>query len=82
MATPAAPRRTPKRRLVRGHVPNDPRETGRMVYVKDVHPDDVALCLELDRFPFAMAATLEDSLMVLRPYAVPRLAVDSPGRGF
>ncbi|MER6956384.1 2-phosphosulfolactate phosphatase [Streptomyces sp. NPDC000618] len=32
-----------------------------------VHPDDVALCLELDRFPFAMAATLEGSLMVLRP---------------
>ncbi|MGW6145173.1 2-phosphosulfolactate phosphatase [Streptomyces sp. NPDC055140] len=31
-----------------------------------VHPDDVALCLELDRFPFAMVATLEDSLMVLR----------------
>jgi len=36
-----------------------------------VHPDDVALCLELDRFPFAMVATLEDSLMVLRPCAVP-----------
>lgn len=35
------------------------------------HPDDVALCLELDRFPFAMVATLEDSLMVLRPCAVP-----------
>ncbi|MFI8946600.1 2-phosphosulfolactate phosphatase [Streptomyces sp. NPDC053750] len=34
-----------------------------------VHPDDVALCLELDRFPFAMVATLEDSLMVLRPSA-------------
>ncbi|MFI6537977.1 2-phosphosulfolactate phosphatase [Nonomuraea sp. NPDC050547] len=32
-----------------------------------VHPDDVALCLELDRFPFAMVATPEDSLMVLRP---------------
>jgi 2-phosphosulfolactate phosphatase len=32
-----------------------------------VHPDDVALCLELDRFPFAMVATAEDSLMVLRP---------------
>ncbi|MFB7361081.1 2-phosphosulfolactate phosphatase [Streptomyces hydrogenans] len=32
------------------------------------HPDDVALCLELDRFPFAMAATLEDGLMVLRPH--------------
>ncbi|MFE6961568.1 2-phosphosulfolactate phosphatase [Streptomyces sp. NPDC057696] len=38
-----------------------------------VHPDDVALCLELDRFPFAMVATLEDSLMVLRPRAVPSL---------
>lgn len=33
-----------------------------------VHPDDIALCLELDRFPFAMVAALEDSLMVLRPY--------------
>ncbi|MFE2283829.1 2-phosphosulfolactate phosphatase [Streptomyces sp. NPDC059443] len=36
-----------------------------------VHPDDVALCLELDRFPFAMVATLEGSLMVLRPHRVP-----------
>ncbi|MGR4880399.1 2-phosphosulfolactate phosphatase [Streptomyces sp. LARHCF249] len=36
-----------------------------------VHADDVALCLELDRFPFAMAATLEDSLMVLRPRMMP-----------
>ena len=35
-----------------------------------VHADDVALCLELDRFSFAMVATLEDSLMVLRPCAV------------
>ena len=35
-----------------------------------VHPDDVALCLELDRFPFAMVATLEGSLMTLRPCAV------------
>ncbi|MFI0959952.1 2-phosphosulfolactate phosphatase [Streptomyces sp. NPDC021080] len=34
-----------------------------------VHPDDVALCLELDRFPFAMVAAAEDSLMVLRPHA-------------
>ena len=38
---------------------------------KGVHADDVALCLELDRFPFAMAATQEDSLMVLRPHAAP-----------
>ncbi|BFO18005.1 2-phosphosulfolactate phosphatase [Streptomyces sp. KM77-8] len=35
------------------------------------HPDDVALCLELDRFPFAMVAAPEDSLMVLRPYGAP-----------
>ncbi|MCX5416004.1 2-phosphosulfolactate phosphatase [Streptomyces sp. NBC_00059] len=40
-----------------------------------VHPDDIALCLELDRFPFAMVASSEDPLMVLRPYAMP-----SPGR--
>ncbi|MEU9099408.1 2-phosphosulfolactate phosphatase [Streptomyces sp. NPDC048361] len=33
------------------------------------HPDDVALCLELDRFPFAMVAAWEDSLMILRPSA-------------
>ncbi|MFE5483394.1 2-phosphosulfolactate phosphatase [Streptomyces sp. NPDC056527] len=34
------------------------------------HPDDVALCLELDRFPFAMVATQEDTLMVLRPHTI------------
>ncbi|WUH95263.1 2-phosphosulfolactate phosphatase [Streptomyces sp. NBC_00433] len=34
---------------------------------RGAHPDDVALCLELDRFPFAMVAAAEDSLMVLRP---------------
>ncbi|MFE0878117.1 2-phosphosulfolactate phosphatase [Streptomyces smyrnaeus] len=39
-----------------------------------VHPDDVALCLELDRFPFAMVATLEGSLMVLRPHTAPEPA--------
>lgn len=43
-----------------------------------VHPDDVALCLELDRFPFAMEATWEGSLMVLRPRAVPALSDDAP----
>ncbi|MEU9152942.1 2-phosphosulfolactate phosphatase [Streptomyces sp. NPDC048417] len=42
-----------------------------------VHPDDVALCLEVDRFPFAMVATLEDPLMVLRPCAVPSPADDA-----
>ncbi|MFJ3981126.1 2-phosphosulfolactate phosphatase [Streptomyces fungicidicus] len=44
------------------------------------HPDDAALCLELDRFPFAMVATVEDSLMVLRPRAVPSPA-DEPAQG-
>ncbi|GGW99269.1 putative 2-phosphosulfolactate phosphatase [Streptomyces malachitofuscus] len=34
---------------------------------RGTHPDDVPLCLELDRFPFAMVASLEDSVMVLRP---------------
>ena len=34
------------------------------------HPDDVALCLELDRFPFAMVAALEGPLMVLRPHTM------------
>ncbi|MEV6347666.1 2-phosphosulfolactate phosphatase [Actinoplanes sp. NPDC051851] len=32
-----------------------------------VHADDVALCLEADRFPFAMVAASEGPLMVLRP---------------
>ncbi|MFJ2213399.1 2-phosphosulfolactate phosphatase [Streptomyces sp. NPDC101062] len=41
------------------------------------HPDDVALCLELDRFPFAMVAAWEDPLMVLRPCAVPSPADDA-----
>ncbi|WP_225821780.1 2-phosphosulfolactate phosphatase [Streptomyces naphthomycinicus] len=45
---------------------------------RGVHPDDVALCLELDRFPFAMVAASEDSLMVLRPCAVPGEGVPSP----
>jgi len=45
--------------------------------LRGVHPDDVALCLQLDRFPFAMVATWEDSLMVLRPHAIPA----SAGRG-
>ncbi|MFI1353228.1 2-phosphosulfolactate phosphatase [Streptomyces sp. NPDC020898] len=43
-----------------------------------VHPDDVALCLEVDRFPFAMVATLEDSLMVLRPHVLPSQADEDP----
>lgn len=43
-----------------------------------VHPDDVELCLELDRFPFAMVATSEGALMVLRQRAVPSPAGDAP----
>ncbi|MCX3289768.1 2-phosphosulfolactate phosphatase [Streptomyces sp. NEAU-H22] len=38
---------------------------------RGAHPDDVALCLELDRFPFAMPAAVEDTLMVLRPTREP-----------
>jgi 2-phosphosulfolactate phosphatase len=36
-----------------------------------VHADDVALCLQADRFPFAMVATPEGPLVVLRPLAMP-----------
>ncbi|MFB7652520.1 MULTISPECIES: 2-phosphosulfolactate phosphatase [unclassified Streptomyces] len=42
------------------------------------HPDDVGLCLEVDRFPFAMVARQEGPLTVLRPVAVPDS--DHPGR--
>ncbi|MDQ0749950.1 2-phosphosulfolactate phosphatase [Streptomyces africanus] len=35
------------------------------------HLDDVDLCLEIDRFSFAMVARQEESLTVLRPVAVP-----------
>ncbi|WP_329138927.1 2-phosphosulfolactate phosphatase [Streptomyces sp. NBC_01476] len=42
------------------------------------HPDDVALCLELDRFPFAMVATPEGPLMVLRPHAMPSPTTGHP----
>ncbi|MFF3300418.1 2-phosphosulfolactate phosphatase [Streptomyces sp. NPDC002908] len=35
------------------------------------HPDDVELCLEIDRFSFAMLARREESLTVLRPVTVP-----------
>ncbi|MFC8359022.1 2-phosphosulfolactate phosphatase [Streptomyces griseorubiginosus] len=45
---------------------------------KGVHPDDVDLCLELDRFSFAMVAAEEDALMVLRPCAAP--SRDGEGR--
>ncbi|MFD6424706.1 2-phosphosulfolactate phosphatase [Streptomyces sp. NPDC060198] len=43
------------------------------------HPDDVALCLELDRFAFAMVAAPEDSLMVLRPRTAPSPAGHTSG---
>ncbi|MFI1279261.1 2-phosphosulfolactate phosphatase [Streptomyces sp. NPDC020858] len=43
-----------------------------------VHADDVALCLEVDRFPFAMVATSEGSLMVLRPRPMPSLTDEEP----
>ncbi|MFJ9522329.1 2-phosphosulfolactate phosphatase [Kitasatospora sp. NPDC101801] len=42
-----------------------------------VHPDDVALCLEVDRFPFAMVAASDGPLMVLRPRTVPPVTEES-----
>ncbi|MFE7268318.1 2-phosphosulfolactate phosphatase [Streptomyces sp. NPDC057592] len=42
------------------------------------HPDDVDLCLEISRFPFAMVARQEESLMVLRPVAVPHIPSSPP----
>jgi len=36
-----------------------------------IHPDDVRLCLQADRFPFAMVARREGALMVLRPVSAP-----------
>ena len=35
---------------------------------RGIHPDDVELCLELDRFPFAMVARREESMLVLRRF--------------
>ncbi|WP_308355494.1 hypothetical protein [Streptomyces sp. MUM 16J] len=32
-----------------------------------VHPEDVAMCLEVDTFPFVMAAARTDGHLVLRP---------------
>ncbi|MYQ37692.1 2-phosphosulfolactate phosphatase [Streptomyces sp. LamerLS-316] len=43
-----------------------------------VHPDDIALCLEVDRFPFAMVAAPEGPLMVLRPHTTPEPAGGHP----
>lgn len=35
-----------------------------------LHADDVALCVEVDRFPFAMVVTQEGAITVLRPRSV------------
>jgi 2-phosphosulfolactate phosphatase len=43
---------------------------GAKLGLPGVRTDDVALCLEVDRFPFAMVATWEDPLMVLRPHSI------------
>lgn len=38
--------------------------------IQGIHADDVALCLEVDQFPFVMVAEVEDSYLVLRQVAV------------
>ncbi|WP_249400099.1 2-phosphosulfolactate phosphatase [Streptomyces argyrophylli] len=43
-----------------------------------VDPEDVALCLETDTFPSAMAATREDGHLVLRPWAPAEAAGGGP----
>ncbi|MFD5427971.1 2-phosphosulfolactate phosphatase [Streptomyces sp. NPDC127084] len=43
-----------------------------------VHGDDVALCLEADRFPFAMVAAREGTLTVLRRRPVPASPLRAP----
>ncbi|MER6686900.1 MULTISPECIES: 2-phosphosulfolactate phosphatase [Streptomyces] len=42
-----------------------------------VDPEDVAVCLETDTFPSAMAATREDGHLVLRPWAPPERPASS-----
>lgn len=60
-------------RAARSTAADDLAESARLG-IRGVYPDDVALCLETDRFSFAMAAAVEDSMLVLRP-----VAVASPG---
>lgn len=54
------------RRAANSHAATELAEGLRRGY-QGVHPDDVSLCLEIDRFPFAMAAALEGPFMVLSP---------------
>jgi 2-phosphosulfolactate phosphatase len=58
------------RRAARSRAAADLVEGARRGF-RGVHPDDVALCLRADRFPFAMAATVENELLVLRPKPSP-----------
>ena len=46
--------------------------------LQGIHRDDLALCLELDRFPFAMVAAAEGSLTVLRPHTMPEATGEEP----
>jgi 2-phosphosulfolactate phosphatase len=64
------------RRAAESHAAADVAEGARRGF-QGVHPDDVALCLDVDRFPFAMVAVLESSLMVLRPRVVPSPTVET-----
>ncbi|MGW1910075.1 2-phosphosulfolactate phosphatase [Streptomyces sp. NPDC002076] len=44
-----------------------------------VHPEDVAMCLEADAFPFAMAAARLDGHLVLRPVDTGNTELDRAG---
>jgi 2-phosphosulfolactate phosphatase len=58
------------RRAAESRAATDLAEGARRGFL-GVHPDDVARCLEVDRFSFAMLATWAGSRMVLRPCATP-----------
>lgn len=69
------------RRATASRAAADLAEGLRLGY-RGVHPDDVALCLEAGRFPFAMRVRREGSLVVLRPTAAPHRSSDGPGALF
>jgi 2-phosphosulfolactate phosphatase len=44
---------------------------GLQLGYQGIHPDDIDLCLDADRFAFAMTAVQRESMMVLKPTATP-----------
>ena len=57
----------PRPYLARADAVGDGLRRGVELGYKGVHRDDVTLCCEIDRFPFALRATDEEGHLVLRP---------------